>query len=867
MDASLLPPPPPKLPADLTRATARYRRHAWLAVVGLIVFVAAYLALIGWFSWTSYRYFYDLFGRGRGGFVTFLGGALSGLLGLFLLKALFFMKAGGTPDDLEVTPSDEPALFEFLNALADRAGAPRPHRVFLSMRVNAAVFYDLSLVNLLVPTRKNLEIGLGLVNTLNLSEMTAVLAHEFGHFAQRSMAVGRWVYMAQQVVGQIVATRGWLDKALRALSSFDPRIAWIAWIMRLIVWAIRSLLDTAFGLVILAQRALGREMEFQADLVSVSLTGSDALVHALHRLGAAGGAWDKAIRITASELVRGRAVPDLFALQTRIIERMSRILNEPGHGASPARPESEPHLFRVFEQEMAEPPPMWSTHPNNRDREDNAKRRYVAAELDARPAWCLFRDATALKRRYTAKLVKDNSDGGKYVLESEEDALAAVDRRFDRPYLDERYRGAYLGRSIVLHERSPAALYGEGFAGAVHEQLSRLYPEQLAADIRDLRQRQEESARLEALKEGLLEAPGGVIRHRGRVIQRRGLGAVLRQVTTEHEAVRQRVEEHDRLCRASHRAAARELGGGWDEYLYGLGQLLHYSGHAEANLQDARGHMANVFAVVTADGRVSSSERQRLVAAAVEVHEALGEVFVLQKRVKLGPVALERLIELLGLGEVEKPPRKWRDVLPQNYQLPEPTVENIGEWLQVIESWVTATLHALGALERVALELLVEAEALVQRAYLERGVLEPAPKAPRVPERYQTLARGEERARQRRLGFWDRFQTADGIGPSVLRFMVAGSVLLGVLGFSRLTTSTAVTLVNQRAEAIEIQLDGESVSLEPSETREVEVERHIVHLLARSRRGELLESFQVDARRAKRYVLSQDGVAASAAQP
>src|SRR6185436_3911422 len=120
---------------------------------------------------------------------------------------LVSIKHASASNDRELTPLEEPELFAYLYRLADAAGAPRPHRVLVSARVNAAVFYDLSFWNLLWPAKKNLEIGLGLVNTLNLSETTAVLAHEFGHFAQRSMAVGRWVYTAQQVAGHIVAAR------------------------------------------------------------------------------------------------------------------------------------------------------------------------------------------------------------------------------------------------------------------------------------------------------------------------------------------------------------------------------------------------------------------------------------------------------------------------------------------------------------------------------------------------------------------------------------------------------------------------------------------------------------------------------------
>jgi Zn-dependent protease with chaperone function len=100
--------------------------------------------------------------------------------------------------------------------------------------VNAAVFHDLSITNLVLPSKKNLVIGLGLVNVLTLGELKAVIAHEFGHFAQRAMTVGRWMYVAQQIAGQIVVRRDALDRLLQRVSHFDPRVAWIGWILRLL---------------------------------------------------------------------------------------------------------------------------------------------------------------------------------------------------------------------------------------------------------------------------------------------------------------------------------------------------------------------------------------------------------------------------------------------------------------------------------------------------------------------------------------------------------------------------------------------------------------------------------------------------------
>ncbi|MBV8634243.1 MAG: M48 family metallopeptidase, partial [Burkholderiaceae bacterium] len=205
--AGIYPAGPTRVPADLTKPTRRYRQKAWLAMAGLALFVLLYVCLSGWFALTAYKL---VMGAVRGGDeagLSFLESLPAAFLAVFMLKALFFIKHGSESEDLQVTAEQQPALFEFLHRLADEAGAPRPHRVVLSARVNAAVFYDLSIVNLLIPSRKNLEIGLPLVNILTLGELKAVLAHEFGHFAQRAMAVGRWVYIAQQVAGHIIAKR------------------------------------------------------------------------------------------------------------------------------------------------------------------------------------------------------------------------------------------------------------------------------------------------------------------------------------------------------------------------------------------------------------------------------------------------------------------------------------------------------------------------------------------------------------------------------------------------------------------------------------------------------------------------------------
>jgi hypothetical protein len=74
-----------------------------------------------------------------------------------MIKALLFVKKGNIEQEYEVTTASELQLIAFLNRLADETGAPRPHRVFLSPRVNACVFYDLSLLNFIFPSKKILK--------------------------------------------------------------------------------------------------------------------------------------------------------------------------------------------------------------------------------------------------------------------------------------------------------------------------------------------------------------------------------------------------------------------------------------------------------------------------------------------------------------------------------------------------------------------------------------------------------------------------------------------------------------------------------------------------------------------------------------
>src|SRR5260370_686673 len=186
---------PAPLPAQLPQPSAAYQRRVWLAGACLLLCQARYFLAGGWLLFPAYR---RTLGAGAPAFSGYAVGICALFLAVFMLKPIFFVRRGRVDGAVEVTQAQQPRLFAFLFELADAAAAPRPHRVFLSSQVNAAVFYDLSLLNLIFPSRKNLEIGLALMNALTLALFRAVLAHEFGHFTQRSIALPPCAHAAPQ---------------------------------------------------------------------------------------------------------------------------------------------------------------------------------------------------------------------------------------------------------------------------------------------------------------------------------------------------------------------------------------------------------------------------------------------------------------------------------------------------------------------------------------------------------------------------------------------------------------------------------------------------------------------------------------------
>jgi len=792
--------------ADLIKPAAAYRWRVWLAMISLLIFMAIYLALAAWFGWTAYRLFSDEY-------MTFADGVVGGcsaFLAAFLLKAIFFKQRERASNALEVTEKSHPQLFSFLYSIADQAHAPRPKRVFLSPLVNARVFYDLSVLNFVFPSRKNLEIGLGLVNVLTVSELKAVLAHEFGHFSQRSMAIGNWVYIAHQIAAHIVYKRDIWDRLIKEISSIHIYTAWVGWLLSLVVWSIRSLMDSLFRLVMIAQGSLSRQMEFHADLVAVSITGSDELIHALYKLQTADGAWDRAASFARSELSAGRAIKDIFDIQHRLIEKFAAIIDDPEYGKAPALPVKHRASHRVFKNDFVQPPKMWASHPSNIAREENAKRLYLPSQHDERSAWLLFEEPLQLREQITSNILAP--DGEVDVVEREQSA-AALHENYALLKFDPRFLGAYLNRALTRHVLSAQQLYDD-VAGTpdIAAALAALYPPELKDQLNALQGLEAELLNLQTLNDDINNTSAGKIVFRGHEISRSELKNTIQQVKQELNCAENIIFAHDKQCRNAHLLAAANIGMGWREYLIGLIEVLHFAEHTLFNLQAAYAKLRHVLAIVTADKKVNKKEMRHLLSAANELYDILSFIFENNQAIKLDKTLCERM-ELAS----------WSDAF-EEFKLTGAVKENIADWLNIIDGWVNAAYYPLSKLAHETLELLLSSEIQVADYFQCQHTIDPAPSASFVPNNYPVQLAGTE-ANYLKPSLFDRFYLGDGWFFGVTRLALAVCMVVGVVIYGNAVgLETTLSIYNGLSRPIQVHLPNTTIIMQPFSAKTLETE-------------------------------------------
>lgn len=459
---ALYPTNPANVPLSVTQPSADFKKEVVKVMFSILLFFVVYILLVllalALAAACAYAGIMAIVAAPR--FITIALGL--GLMGMGVLVCFFLIKfifAVAKPDqsrNVEITEDDQPELFAFIRQITKDTQTPFPKKIFLSPEVNAAVFYNSSFWSMLFPVKKNLLIGLGLVNSLNLSEFKAVIAHEFGHFSQRSMKLGSFVYNLNRVIYNMLFENSGYASFINQFARLDGILAFFAGITVKIVQGIQWVLQKMYGLINKNYMGLSRQMEFHADAVAASISGSENMISALRRADVADACYNVVIDKYNGWYKQQIIGQNFYANQQTVLRTFAEDnkLKLDQHQL----PVMDELFFNSGNGSRVNFKDQWASHPARQDREARLRELNVTATASHQPAWTLFRNAEQLQELLTAKIYE--------AIEKPENTVSFRANEFDERYkqekhqylLPEAYNGFYDYRVIAeMDIRSLAA--------------------------------------------------------------------------------------------------------------------------------------------------------------------------------------------------------------------------------------------------------------------------------------------------------------------------------------------------------------------------------------------------------------------------
>jgi heat shock protein HtpX len=207
-----------------------------------------------------------------------------------------------------LTPAQAPELFAMLQQLSQRAGLPQTPQLFYipSDILNAFA----------VGTQNHSAIGIthGLLQQLNQRELAGVLAHEISHIRSNDL----WIMGIADLFARVTSVLSLMGQFLIIVNLPLLLLSTVT-----INWYALLLMVFAPNLSTLAQLALSRTREFDADLNAARITQDPAgLASALAKIEQRQGHWFERI------FLPGRKIPDPSLLRTHppTEERIKRLM-------------------------------------------------------------------------------------------------------------------------------------------------------------------------------------------------------------------------------------------------------------------------------------------------------------------------------------------------------------------------------------------------------------------------------------------------------------------------------------------------------------------------------------------------------------
>ncbi|MDI9308845.1 MAG: M48 family metalloprotease [Limnohabitans sp.] len=452
MNTKIIAPSPKQIPLNLTDLSKEYFFKSTLAILGIILFFVLYVSMIyGLFLLVKEAIFYEIQTINKLTILIKLG-AIAGsvMLLLFTFKFVFKLRNIQPENRIKLDKDENLELFEFIHQICKETGAPKPKSIYIDPDVNAYVRYTNVWLSLFFPTGKDLTIGLGLVSTLNLSEFKAVMAHEFGHFAQKSMKIGSYIHSANTIIHDMIFNRDKWDDILDQWRNSDIRLSAAAWVITPVIWLIRKALELFYMFLNIMHSSLSREMEFNADKVAVKSAGSTAIVSALWKLDYGFNYWNTILNNAYYASKKNIFTSNLYHHKLNYALKNKPLLEEK-YNTLEIEDNGSKKFFEINENSSVS---MYASHPPSDQREKSAKSPFVECEIDERSAWVLFSKSEKVQCEMT-KFIYDkyfNLQPDKFATDIEFENFIESETR-DSNLVDE-YLNTFQNRFISIPETS-----------------------------------------------------------------------------------------------------------------------------------------------------------------------------------------------------------------------------------------------------------------------------------------------------------------------------------------------------------------------------------------------------------------------------
>lgn len=331
----------------------------FLLVITLAVGLGLIVAMFTWLSHIPVKLVLILL-------LVALGGAWAIVRGLFLPPQA---ETGGR----RLTEAEQPGLFAALRRVAGVAGARMVDRVHVEMDAGVGVREAGGTVRVLLGRgQRVLHLGFAALRGLAVSELEAVLAHEYGHFSHGETRLTPLVARIQGSLFQILVRMGQIGRSV----YLNP----VYWWLRLY-----------FRVYLQVTAGHSRRRELLADRAAAMAYGGETFASALARVVENALVFERVGQGNVVTLrATGRSCRDLYRCLDAVAEAMPADLRA-----------------RELEEALGRKQSAYDSHPPPRDRFARVAGIPPSRPLEAAPAITLLADPDALAREITAAFVED----------------------------------------------------------------------------------------------------------------------------------------------------------------------------------------------------------------------------------------------------------------------------------------------------------------------------------------------------------------------------------------------------------------------------------------------------------------------------